>query len=154
MINTDVQMEMPKYSCHKQVWALKIANIDYNYRESVGGAFITPSDKGYSAFSVTQGYLDKHDPQVGGYYVVYKDGYKSFSPAVAFEDGYTRETGRRIGMYGETDRVAVGKYSICRQNPDGKNKSVWIEDTETGEGGEFSDEVFLSAINKFYTDNL
>ena len=26
---------------------------------------------------------------VGGYYVVYEDGYKSFSPAGAFESGYT-----------------------------------------------------------------
>jgi hypothetical protein len=29
-------------------------------------------------------------PQPGGYFVVYKDGYKSFSPAKAFEEGYTR----------------------------------------------------------------
>ena len=34
----------------------------------------------------------KHQPTVGGYYVVYKDGYKSFSPADAFESGYTRVT--------------------------------------------------------------
>jgi hypothetical protein len=27
---------------------------------------------------------------IGGYYVVYEDGYKSFSPASAFENGYTR----------------------------------------------------------------
>jgi hypothetical protein len=32
--------------------------------------------------------LDKHKPEVGGYYVVYKEGYKSFSPAGAFEEGY------------------------------------------------------------------
>lgn len=35
-------------------------------------------------------YLVKHKPQVGGYYVVYDDGYKSFSPAETFEGGYTR----------------------------------------------------------------
>ena len=28
--------------------------------------------------------------QVGGYYVVYTGGYKSWSPAEAFEDGYTK----------------------------------------------------------------
>ena len=28
--------------------------------------------------------------KVGGYYVVYEDGYKSFSPAEAFESGYKR----------------------------------------------------------------
>ena len=85
------QMEMPKYSCHKQVWALKIKSIDYNKRESIGGAMITPSDKGYAPFEVDQKYLTKHDPHAGGYYVVYKDGYRSFSPADAFESGYTRD---------------------------------------------------------------
>jgi hypothetical protein len=32
----------------------------------------------------------KHKPEVGGYYVVYKDGYRSFSPAEAFETGYEK----------------------------------------------------------------
>ena len=75
--------EMPRYKCHKEVWALKIAAID-------GSGIITPADEGYAPFAVGQQYLQKHNPQVGGYYVVYKDGYKSFSPADAFEDGYTR----------------------------------------------------------------
>ena len=37
----------------------------------------------------TPNYMHKHKPEVGGYYVVYEDGYKSFSPAGAFESGYT-----------------------------------------------------------------
>ena len=32
-------------------------------------------------------------PHVGGYYVLYEDGYESFSPAKAFEEGYTRFDG-------------------------------------------------------------
>ena len=40
--------------------------------------------------SVFKEFMDKHSPQVGGYYVVYKDGYKSYSPAQAFEEGYKR----------------------------------------------------------------
>jgi hypothetical protein len=35
-------------------------------------------------------FMIKHDPQVGGYFVEYEDGYESFSPAKAFEGGYTR----------------------------------------------------------------
>ena len=31
----------------------------------------------------------KHRPLPGGYFVAYEDGYCSFSPAKAFEDGYT-----------------------------------------------------------------
>jgi cytochrome oxidase assembly protein ShyY1 len=91
------QREMPKYQSHKKVWALKIAKIDRDIdaakeqeRETDGSAIITPADEGYGAFTVDGQYMHKHNPQVGGYYVVYQDGYKSFSPAEAFEDGYTR----------------------------------------------------------------
>lgn len=35
-------------------------------------------------------YMQKHQPRAGGYFVVYKDGYESWSPAEAFEEGYTR----------------------------------------------------------------
>ena len=51
---------------------------------------ITPEESGYAPFSVDAAYVRKHQPKVGGYYVVYKDGYKSFSPAQAFEEGYSR----------------------------------------------------------------
>lgn len=81
-------VEMPKYESHKKVWALKIAAIEGD--GIVGGFRITPEDAGYAPFLVEDAYVIKHNPQIGGYYVVYADGYKSFSPAEAFEDGYTR----------------------------------------------------------------
>lgn len=92
------QREMPRYRCHKEVWALKIASIDHLPNpDTTGttaaasyGARITPEDKGYAAFEVDSSYVTKHRPEAGGYYVVYADGYKSFSPAKAFEDGYAR----------------------------------------------------------------
>lgn len=74
-------IEMPKYQSHKQVWGLKIRAID--------GQTITPNEEGYATFSVSSEYLEKHKPEVGGYYVVYDGGYKSFSPADAFEAGNT-----------------------------------------------------------------
>ena len=90
------EIEMPKYRCHKKVHALKIAgivrdseNAKIENRETDGSAMITPVEDGYAPFEVNPDYLRKHDPQVGGYYVVYEDGYKSFSPAEAFEAGYT-----------------------------------------------------------------
>ena len=82
--------EMPRYACHKEVWALKIADIDYGQGEpDTVFATITPADGRYAPFMVDESYLNKHKPEVGGYYVVYADGYKSFSPADAFEAGYT-----------------------------------------------------------------
>lgn len=84
---SDTQLELPKYNCTKQVQALKIASIT----DADGdGATIHPADKGYKPFRVGQEYMAKHEPQDGGYYVVYTDGYKSYSPAKAFEEGYTK----------------------------------------------------------------
>lgn len=94
---TAAQQEMPRYKCHKEVWALKIKAVTHNSvlaqlsgQESDGSALITPDDGSYADFRVGADYLRKHNPQPGGYYVVYKDGYASYSPADVFEDGYAR----------------------------------------------------------------
>lgn len=96
MQNNTPQIEMPKYKSHKTVHALKIKGIVFDSdlaqnegRETDGSAIITPEEPGYAPFSVDNNYIRKHTPKAGGYYVVYADGYKSFSPAAAFEDGYT-----------------------------------------------------------------
>lgn len=83
-----VEQEMPRYKCHKEVHALKIAGIEPATAD--GKTTIIPEDRGYAPFQVDATYMQKHEPNVGGYYVVYADGYKSYSPAKAFEDGYTR----------------------------------------------------------------
>lgn len=92
----NAQAQMPRYQCHKKVWALKIKSIDFDWqaaqrenRETDGSATITPEDPRYAPFRVDHAYVRKHDPKVGGYYVVYDDGYKSYSPAKAFEEGYS-----------------------------------------------------------------
>lgn len=85
--------EMPKYQCHKKVWALKIKEIRQSGPEELydGGSWeIVPEDGDYAPITVPHAFYDKHRPQAGGYYVVYEDGYKSYSPAEAFESGYTR----------------------------------------------------------------
>ena len=78
----DAAKEMPKYVCHKEVWALKIADVT--------GNTITPTEEGYAPFQVPSEMYLRYTPTVGDYYVVYADGYKSFSPAKAFEEGYSR----------------------------------------------------------------
>ena len=76
-------VQMPRYKCRKTVWALKIARVE--------GNVIYPEDEAYAPFKVSNEYLEKHSPYAGGYFVQYKDGYISFSPAEAFEEGYTLE---------------------------------------------------------------
>jgi hypothetical protein len=85
-LTMNASREMPKYECHKKVWALKIAGI---VGDQHGGVYFQPAEKGYDKVPLTPEYVAKHKPEVGGYYVVYEDGYKSFSPASAFESGYT-----------------------------------------------------------------
>lgn len=83
---TGAYAEMPRYKCHKEVWALKIAGIKHRNDQ---GADIVPENENYVAITVDGDYVLKHKPAVGGYYVVYEDGYKSYSPAAPFESGYT-----------------------------------------------------------------
>ena len=88
----NVSVEMPKYRCHKEVHALEIFHIKYD-KEGMpanGSAIIIPAEAGYASFEVSHDYILRHNPEVGGYYVVYKDGYVSFSPKEAFEGRYTR----------------------------------------------------------------
>ncbi len=90
-------VELPKYKSYKVVHAIKIKSIesdsDRAYKENRKtdyGAYLATDDCACEPIKVSRQYMAKHDPQVGGYYVVYKDGYKSFSPAEAFESGYSR----------------------------------------------------------------
>ncbi len=80
-------VEVPRYRCHKEVWALKIKHVSI---DADGNYSVVPENETYAPIAVSRDYVKKHNPTSGGYYVVYKDGYKSFSPAAAFEEGYTR----------------------------------------------------------------
>lgn len=70
---------LKKYQSHKVVEAFKI-------KEVIG---IKLMDEQGRALYVDIDYLEKHRPREGGYFVKYEDGYQSFSPADAFESGYT-----------------------------------------------------------------
>lgn len=110
-----VQREMPKYQCHKQVWALKIAEVrqapaDQPAAHEGGDWLLVPTDSSYSPIVVGHDeFVLKHRPKAGGYYVVYEDGYASYSPAEAFEDGYV--------LLGNS-KVAVGVGGATYHNPE------------------------------------
>lgn len=76
--------ELPQYQCHKVVRAAKITG--FWFRES--GTILVFGKIGGSK-KVSETWIEKFAPEVGGYYVVYEDGYASYSPSKAFEDGYT-----------------------------------------------------------------
>lgn len=74
---------MKTYKSHKTVQAAKIVHIYHNALTSI------LHFEGGSWREVQPEYISKHKPECGGYYVCYADGYESFSPAKAFEEGHT-----------------------------------------------------------------
>lgn len=77
---------MKTYQCHKQVQAAKITAVIENHEKS--GITLQLEGEPLS-LEMKQEWADKHQPQVGGYFVQYSDGYQSFSPAAPFEEGYS-----------------------------------------------------------------
>jgi hypothetical protein len=80
------QTQLSEYQCHKKVRAARITGFRGNGTD-------TPDlllGEINAVVSMLPDWHEKHKPAIGGYYVVYDDGYQSFSPAKAFEDGYSK----------------------------------------------------------------
>lgn len=77
--------EMPRYKSHKTVQALEIDAAD---RITCRVSFVDP---GYLARDLPAEMWARYQPVHGDFYVVYADGYRSFSPRKAFLEGYTKE---------------------------------------------------------------
>lgn len=92
MSESQVDIEMPRYKCHKEVWALKISKVESHLIMGEGGPryLLSFVDPGYASIEVDFKIVSRYMPKPGDYYVVYHDGYKSISPAKAFEEGYVK----------------------------------------------------------------
>lgn len=84
-VNNTPQVEMPQYRCHKVVRAAKITALRQNGNPDMPDLVLGEIG---GIVTVLPDWHAKNKPQVGGYYVVYEDGYRSYSPAKAFEEGY------------------------------------------------------------------
>lgn len=87
-IRPDVAEDLPAWRCHEVVWADKITRAERNtstphYLIRAGAITHRVSEAQVNNFPV-------HDTDDLGYLVIYKDGYVSWSPTEAFEQGYTR----------------------------------------------------------------
>lgn len=76
---------MNKYISHKTVEAFKIISITL----CADGVSLAGENGNGDSVVVNDDYMQRNKPQVGGYYVQYKDGFQSWSPAKAFEEGYS-----------------------------------------------------------------
>ncbi len=119
---------MPKYICHKVVSALKIKRVDL---AGLNTDRLFPEDPRFAPFEVDSKWVEEKKAVAPGYYVQYEDGYTSWSPAAAFEKGYTlydpgvhqaqdislraaneRES-RIVALKGERDAFKARAYSLA-----------------------------------------
>lgn len=92
--------QLPLWRSHKEVWGDKITRIEFpdcgpNDEQPVkdwSGQIWHLACHGfvYVTKQLAGRVPDNVSGPVEGYYVRYKDGFESWSPATAFEDGYTR----------------------------------------------------------------
>lgn len=87
----ELQRELEEYICHKIVRAMQIGQICRESMDLPIGEYTLIEqtiDPHPIKIKVGARYVLKHQPQPGGYYVRYEDGYESFSPGGTFEAGY------------------------------------------------------------------
>lgn len=86
--------KLPRWRSHKQVWADRIIERRYYSETADGGerteVWTLEGGGVIQAFGSLRSRVPTDRSPVGGYYILYDDGYESWSPASAFEDGYRR----------------------------------------------------------------
>lgn len=125
MLEDTAQIEMPKYKCHKVVHALKIAGIDNHASES---AIIYPSDSKYAPVTTDIGWMARFkggDDDLG-YYVVYEDGFTSWSPTKAFEEGYSNVKPGGLLNFGQALEQLKAGRKVWREGWNGKDQFVFL----------------------------
>lgn len=129
---------LQQWKCHKVVQAGKISLMAADQEKGVLMIHAQPSNM---PFSVPLDFLQRHSPEIGGYFVVYEDGYLSYSPADAFELGYrhVEPLGSSCGSVGgeaaaDQDAKAVPASSgfQWRKKPVVIEAFLWTGDKDQG----------------------
>lgn len=82
----EASIQLPKWKCHKEVWADEIVDITF----TPSGSRWHLSCGGIVDANTVREITQRSSPIVGDYFVEYEDGYRSWSPVKAFIDGYER----------------------------------------------------------------
>lgn len=105
---TSSNAAMPIYASHKRVRALEICDVD------LATCTIHFSDPAFTPRQLESTVFARYIPEAGDFFVVYDDGYESFSPRKAFLDGYTRVT----TDWGATKHVPrEGYFTVTEDDP-------------------------------------
>lgn len=144
-----VVAEMPRYKCHKEVGALRIAAIEIHEDKS---ATIASRDLDYT-FKTSPGWAErwKGSDADTGYYVVYDDGYASWSPTKAFEEGYTRTSAApELNGIGWALKQMHNGSRVRRRGWNGKG--MWLALSGLDGVREINASAFWSPANRAYAE--
>jgi len=84
--------QLADWKCHKVVKAGKIIMLPMERDgQPIGPVVVQDANGADCGVDMPATAFARGWPSVGDYIVIYEDGYKSWSPAKAFEDGYTRK---------------------------------------------------------------
>lgn len=89
----DDAMKLPVWRSHKLVRASKILairNLNIHAEAAFQGHVQDWDVASGHTLHIDQSVIRRNEPEVGDYFVLYEDGYRSWSPAAAFEGGYTQ----------------------------------------------------------------
>lgn len=79
------EIEWPKYKCHKTVQACRVDQMLHSGDDGRNVRLVLDTGR---VWETTKYWCVQKGVEVGGYLVRYEDGYVSFSPRVAFDNGY------------------------------------------------------------------
>lgn len=83
---------LPKYDCHKVVSAGVIKAIEVvDSLWKARAVMVSDASGADLEFICSASMFTRFEPKPGDYLVVYEDGYQSFSPKKAFDEGYKRQ---------------------------------------------------------------
>lgn len=131
-------MGYPQYLSHKQVGAAKISVVEFGADGSVVVYLI-----GFPKVVLShEDRRNKPVPEAGNYLVQYADGYISFSPAKAFEEGYTpvipnpapaidTQDGSGSEKYGASDWTAAKGQGVAYPGDDSPEELAALKAAET-----------------------
>jgi len=135
--------EMPLYICHKRVWALKIKDVVFT------GDTAHLTFEGNSA-PLTVSIADRPKPEPGWYYVVYENNYHSFSPAKAFEEGYTLASNSGTNTIGWAIKQMQNGARVRRAGWNGKG--MWLAYSPGAQS--LPAELFWAGPNREYAEKI
>lgn len=130
---TEATMEMPQYQSHKKVWALKIKAVQF-----IGPNGETTPEESTTVIMHFEDPLygprqeeteNRPTPGPGWFFLVYEDGYHSFSPAAQFEDGYTKiekQVARTNHTFAEVIDLLKDGKRLARKGWNGKGLFVFL----------------------------